>query len=234
VISALIVLATVLSYVVAWIVAVPLLVPVLNTLASFPFMVAALRRGNVRLAVARMLVWALALGVCATLLSYWQPWRTETLFLRAASYRAEMFGWVMTGHGAESEPSRFLPLHLRDAAIFVVLALATGGVLAMIMGAALMNYMGHYVGALAAASARPAVTMILGWHPWAVVRIVSFVTLGVVLSAPLLSKIWNFPVDWLSERRLAAYAAAGLVVDVVMKWLLAPAWQKLLLRIVGW
>jgi len=234
VISALIVLATVLSYVVAWIVAVPLLVPVLNTLASFPFMVAALRRGNVRVAVARMLVWALALGVCATLLSYWQPWRTETLFLRGASYRAEMFGWVMTGHGAESEPSRFLPLHLRDAAIFVALALATGGVLAMIMGAALMNYMGHYVGALAAASARPAVTMILGWHPWAVVRIVSFVTLGVVLSAPLLSKIWNFPVDWRSERRLAAYAAAGLVVDVVMKWLLAPAWQKLLLRIVGW
>ena len=233
-ISALIVLATVLSYVVAWIVAVPLLVPVLNTLASFPCMVAALRRGNVRVAVARMLVWALALGVCATLLSYWQPWRTETLFLRGASYRAEMFGWVMTGHGAESEPSRFLPLHLRDAAIFVALALATGGVLAMIMGAALMNYMGHYVGALAAASARPAVTMILGWHPWAVVRIVSFVTLGVVLSAPLLSTIWNFPVDWRSERRLAAYAAAGLVVDVVMKWLLAPAWQKLLLRIVGW
>jgi len=97
-----------------------------------------------------------------------------------------------------------------------------------------MNYMGHYVGALAAASARPALTMILGWHPWAVVRIVSFVTLGVVLAAPLLSLILGFRFDWRAARPLVGYAAAGLVVDVVMKWLLAPAWQKLLLRVVGW
>ena len=232
--SALVVLATVGSYALAWAIAVPALVPVLNTLASFPLMVAALRSGNVRLAVARMLVWALALGVCATLLSYWQPWRTETFFLRGGSYRSEMFGWVMTGRGAESEPSRFLPLHARDAAIFIALALATGGILAMMMGAVLMNYMGHYVGALAAASAHPVATMILGWHPWAVVRIVSFVTLGVVLSGPLLSKIWRFRFDWRAARPLAGYAAAGLVVDVVMKWLFAPAWQRLLLRLTGW
>jgi hypothetical protein len=229
-----IVAATVFSYAVAWIIGIPLLVPVLNTIASFPFMVQALRSGRLRLAVARMLVWALALGVCATLLSYWQPWRTETLFLRGASYRAEMFAWVMSGRGAESDPARFLPLHLRDAVMFVALALASGGVLAMMMGAALMNYMGHYVGALAAASARPALTMILGWHPWAVVRIVSFVTLGVVLAAPLWSRILGFRFDWRAARPLVGYAAAGLLVDVVMKWLLAPAWQKLLLRVAGW
>ena len=232
--SALIVLATFISYAVAWIIGSPVLVPVLNTLASFPFMVQALRSGRLRLAVARMLVWALALAVCATLISYWQPFRTDALFLRGASYRSEMFSWVMTGHGAESDPARFLPLHARDAAIFVVVALATGGVLAMMMGAALMNYMGHYVGSLGAASARPALTMILGWHPWSVVRIVSFVTLGVVLSAPLLSKIFSFRFDWRAARPLIGYAAAGLLVDVVMKWLLAPAWQKLLLRVVGW
>jgi hypothetical protein len=229
-----IVAATAFSYAVAWIIGIPLLVPVLNTIASFPFMVQALRSGRLRLAVARMLVWALALGVCATLLSYWQPWRTETLFLRGASYRAEMFAWVMSGRGAESDPVRFLPMHARDAAIFVALALASGGVLAMMMGAALMNYMGHYVGALAAASARPALTMILGWHPWAVVRIVSFVTLGVVLAAPLLSRILGFRFDWRAARPLVGYAAAGLLVDVVMKWLLAPVWQKTLLRVVGW
>ena len=229
-----IVAATAFSYAVAWIIGIPLLVPVLNTIASFPFMVQALRSGRLRLAVARMLVWALALGVCATLLSYWQPWRTETLFLRGASYRAEMFAWVMSGRGAESDPARFLPLHLRDAVMFVALALASGGVLAMMMGAALMNYMGHYVGALAAASARPALTMILGWHPWAVVRIVSFVTLGVVLAAPLWSRILGFRFDWRAARPLMGYAAAGLLVDVVMKWLLAPAWQKLLLRVAGW
>jgi len=102
--ASLIVLATVLSYAAAWLIGIPALVPVLNTLASFPFMVAALKRGQLRVAIARMLLWALTLGVCATLLSYWWPSPTEALFLRGASYRTEMFAWVATGRGAESTP----------------------------------------------------------------------------------------------------------------------------------
>jgi hypothetical protein len=216
------------------VVGIPLFVPVVNTLAAFPFMVAALSRGDVRLAVARMLVWALALAACATLLSYAQPSRTDTLFLRGASYRAEMFGWVITGRGEESEPSRFIPQQAMHTAVFAALAIASGGVLALAMGAVLMNYMGHYVGSLAAASAHPLATVALGWHPWAVIRIVSFVTIGVILSAPVLSWLGGFRVDRRAARRLLAWAGAGLIADVVLKWLLAPAWQRLLLRVVGW
>jgi hypothetical protein len=233
-ISVFLVLATVLSYALAWAVGIPLCVPVFNTFAAFPFMVSALSRGDVRLAIARMLVWALALGACATLLSYLQPSRTDALFLRGASYRAEMFGWVMTGRGAESDPAQFLPQHAAHAVVFVALALASGGVLALAMGAVLMNYMGHYVGMLAAASEHPAATLILAWHPWAVIRIVSFVTIGVILAVPLLSRLGGFRVEAPAARRLLAWAGAGLVADVVLKWLLAPAWQRLLLHIVGW
>jgi len=59
----------------------------LNTLASFPLMVLALKRGDLRLAVARMLLWALTMGVAATLLSYARPAQTGALFLRGDSYR---------------------------------------------------------------------------------------------------------------------------------------------------
>jgi hypothetical protein len=230
----LIVAATFGSYALGWIVGVPFLVPILNTAASFPFMVAALRRGDLRDAVARMLLWALTMAVAATLLSYARPARTDALFLRGESYRAEMFAWVMSGRGAESSPRMFVPQHARDAALFSTFAVLTGGLLAMPMGAALMNYMGHYVGALAAASRRPALTMALGWHPWAVVRVISFVILGVLLSMPVLSKLAGFRPDWRAARPLFAIAIAGLAVDVVMKALLAPAWQRLLLRVVGW
>jgi hypothetical protein len=230
----LIVAATFSSYALGWTIGVPFLVPVLNTVASFPFMVAALRRGEVRLAVARMLLWALTMGVAATLLSYARPARTDTLFVRGEAYRTEMFAWVMTGRGAESTPSQFLPQHAKDTALFVSFAVATGGLLAMPMGAALMNYMGHYVGALAATSRHPALTMLLGWHPWAVVRVISFVMLGVLLSIPVLSKLYGFRVEWRATRPLFVMAIAGLVGDVVMKTLLAPAWQRLLLRVVGW
>ncbi len=230
----LIVLGTLLSYAVGWAIGVPVLLPVLNSLASVPFMVLALRRGDLRLAVARMLLWALTMGVVATLLSYVRPAQTDVLFLRGESYRAEMFAWILTGQGAESRPSQFIPQQVGQAALLSGLALATGGVAAMPMGAVLMNYMGHYVGTLVASSRRPAVTILLAWHPWAVIRVISFVVIGVVLSAPLLSRLGGFRVDRGVARTLLIAACAGLFADIVLKALLAPVWQRLLLSTVGW
>ena len=230
----LIVLLTLFSYALAWVAGIPFLVPILNTAAGVPFMVLALRRGDLGLAIVRMLLWALTMGVTATLLSYARPSQTDALFLRGEAYRMEMFAWVMTGSGAESTPSQFIPQQAEHALIFSGLALATGGVVAMAMGALLMNYMGHYVGALAASSARPLLTMVLAWSPWAVIRVTSFVAIGVILSAPVLSRIARVRMDWSAARPVLLAAYGGLVIDVVLKALLAPAWQRLLLRVVGW
>src|SRR5205823_10377671 len=121
-----IVLCTALSYGIGWALGVPALVPVLNAAASFPFMVLALKRGDLRLAIARMIVWALAMGVCATLLSFARPAQTETLFLRAAEYRAEMFAWVLTGRGAESTASQFILEQAAHTFVLVALAFPSG------------------------------------------------------------------------------------------------------------
>jgi len=229
-----IVFLTLISYAIGWAAGIPVLLPILNTLASFPFMVLALRRGDLRLAVARMLLWALTMGVAATFLSYARPAQTGTLFLRGEAYQREMFAWVLTGQGTESRPSQFIPQQVGHAALFAGLTLVTGGAASMPMGAVLMNYMGHYVGVLAATSRSPALTMILGWHPWAVIRVISFVVIGVVLSAPLLSRLVKFQIDRGVARTLLVWAGAGLVADIVLKTLLAPAWQRILLRVVGW
>jgi len=229
-----IVVATVLSYVAGWALKLPLLVPVLNTFASFPFMVAALRRGDLRLAITRMLVWALTLAICATAFAYLRPWEAGRVFANGARYRSDMFAWIMTGRGAESTPSEFIPQHARDTALFAVVDVVSGGFAGMAMGAALMNYMATYVGSLAAASRYPLLALFLGWHPWAVIRIVSFVVVGVVLSLPLLSRVFHFRSDAAERRRLLTWAACGLVADVTLKALLAPAWRNLLLRVAGW
>jgi hypothetical protein len=227
-------IATLLSYALGALLGIPVLLPILNAAAGVPFMILALGRGDLRLAVARMLLWALAMGVCATLWSYARPAQTDALFLRGEAYRTEMFGWVLTGKGAESSPSQFIPQQAGHAAIFSALAVATGGLLAMPMGAVLMNYMGHYVGALASASRHPVWAIVLGWHPWAVIRIISFVVIGVVLSVPLLSRITAIRIDKDLAKRLLYGAAAGLVVDVLLKSSLAPTWHRLLLRATGW
>jgi len=232
--AAAVVVATLVSYAVSLAIGIPLLVPVLNTLASYPFMLSALRRGRSREAVLLMLLWALSMGVCATLIAYAAPWRAGAIFLRGDAYRAEMFAWILTGRGAESTPSQFIPQQAGHAALFVGLALVTAGTLAMPMGAVLMNYMGTYVGSLAAASQHPATALLLGWHPWAVIRVASFVGLGVVLSAVLLSRLLGFRLDWRFGRRVIAFAVCGLIFDVALKAALAPAWQRLLLRVTGW
>jgi hypothetical protein len=209
-------------------------VPILNIVPAFPFMVASLRRGQVAEAIWRMLVWAAALGVCATTISYLGTAEAGRLFLRGDSYRREMFEFLLTGYGPEGNVRVFLPQHLAHAAVFCVLALATGSLLALALGAFLMNYMAYYVGALAAASTHPWKAMLLAWVPWAIVRIASFVTLGVILAGPLLGRILRFEYHLRDQRRWIALAAAGLVADVVLKWALAPSWREMIRAAAGW
>jgi len=230
VISLAIVAATVASYAAGWFMGSRLALPILNTLAGFPFMVGALRAGHVPRAIGQMLVWAATMAVCATALAYWEPVTAEWLFIHGGVYKREMFIWVMTGQGAEGDPSQFIPQHLTHTALFCALSLATGSAISMMMGAVLMNYMSCYVGVLAWSASNPALAFLLGWHPWALVRILSFVTLGVVLGGPLLSRLGGFEYHLAGQKRWLVVAGSGLFADVVLKWLLAPWWRE---RLVG-
>jgi hypothetical protein len=229
-----IVAGTALSYGIAIPLGVPILVPLLNTAPAFPFMIGSLRRGRTGEAILRMLVWALTLGVCATALGYWRTSDAGRLFVHGEVYRQEMFVYVRTGVGAEGDIRLFLPQHLLHAAAFSALAVTTGSLAAMPMGAALMNYMGYYVGALAAAGARPLEVVVLAWVPWALVRIASFVVLGVVLAGPVYGRIAGFPCRLRDQRSWIALALAGLLLDAAMKWALAPAWRQMIRGAAGW
>lgn len=89
-----------------------------------------------------------------------------------------------------------------------------------------MNYMGHYVGSTASISAHPLQTIALAWHPWAVVRIASFVTLGVLFAGPVLSRVVRFRYKLNDHGRILGLAISGLVLDLVLKWMLAPVWAR--------
>ena len=225
---------TALSYLAAVLVNVPALVPLFNVVPAFPFMVASLRRGRVGEAVWRMAIWAAALAVCATTLSYFDTIDAGRLFVRGETYRLEMFEYLRTGFGPEGNIQQFLPLHLAHAAVFCVLAVATGSLLAMPLGAMMMNYMAYYAGALGAASEDPWLAMALAWAPWAIVRVAAFVTLGVVLGGPVLARVFRFDYRLQAHTRWIGVAAAGLVVDVALKWALAPAWREMLRGAAGW
>jgi hypothetical protein len=231
-----VVIATVLSYALGWLMGLPWLLPFLNAAWPWWTMARELRAGRTGRAIAVMLVWALTMAVVSTSMAAFGWSHSGTggdLFLRS-EYRDEMIAWVKTGVGPESTPSVFVPRHLAYAAVFAATAIATGGALAMPMGAVLMNQMGEYVGAMAAQSASPAVSVLLGWHVWAVVRIAGFVMIGVVLSGVVLSRVMSFPFSLRSERRWLVIGARLLVVDLALKWMLAPAWSRVLKAAAGW
>jgi hypothetical protein len=138
-----------------------------------------------------------------------------------------MFAYVATGHGEETEPVRFLPRHAIDLALFVVVSLATGGLLGLAMGSVLVGYMSYYVGSLAAGAA-PMRAALLGWPPWAILRVVAFVLIGVVTARPLLGRLAGRDLRSPVERRLLLAAAVLLLLDVALKTALAAEWAALL------
>lgn len=212
------------------------LLPVLNALPAYVFLVAALRKGCRGRATGLMICWAITLAVTNIWLSIHWGARAEALILNAPQYRDEMLGWLQTGAGRESTPTLFIPQHLLHTTIFCVLALLTAGAASLVMGAMLMNYMSFYVGDLitrCAAGGDFSTALLFGWNPWSMVRIVSFIILGVVLAEPFLTR---FSGHWPASRtrvRWLFFGLGGLVLDVVLKSLLAPVWPPLLGRCFG-
>lgn len=231
---ALLVAATALSYAVAWFIQIPALVPALNVLPAFPFLYLSLSQGRTNRAIGEMLVWAAALAACSTVLSYLDPAATGRLFVNGESYRREMFAWVLTGVGAESDPARFVPTQALHAGIFCGLSFVSASVLSMPMGALLMNYMGNFVGSLAAVSRHPVLTALAAWVPWSIIRIASFVTLGVLLAGPVASRLLRFRFQLREHFVPLVLALTGLLADVILKTALAPSWHVLLRRLAGW
>ncbi len=94
-----------------------------------------------------------------------------------------MFHWIRTGEGAEGSLQLFLPIHLREYALFSLLSLLTFGSAALILGTYLLNYMNFYVGQLVYQSSHPWLAALVGWPPWSMLRVVGYIATGLALTA---------------------------------------------------
>jgi hypothetical protein len=168
------------------------------------------------------IVWAFLLSLGVIVLVLWLPEAARAGILHGEPYRQEMFGWVATGEAPENDPSAFIPQHLLHLAAFLVLTWVSGGYLGLVLGAALVAYMSYFVGSYAAASGHPFLGSVAAWVPWSVIRVCAFVLLGTLFARPLLvRRSWPFG---RREVRLMALAFAGILADLVIKALLAPAY----------
>ena len=148
--------------------------------------------------------------------------------LRGVRYRNEMFQWILTGEGSEGNPRLFIPEHIKHFLIFSLTSLLTGGLCGLAFGAILINYMNFYVGSLSLKAPSPIWITLFGWPVWSLFRVVGFVLGGIALSQPLLSAVFRFKLDRPSITRWFTGALLLGLVDIFLKWGLAPFWRELL------
>lgn len=207
--------------------------PFLCLTPAYLAMLVLLRHGLRKRAVAVMLVWALGLGMAGTTFSTLFPERAGTVTFNGAEYREEMYKWIRTGEGPEGDVALFLPLHARHIVVFVLLSLGTVSLLSMVFGTILMNYMSFYVGSLFSQTESLGIILLFGWPIWSVIRILSYVTLGVVLAEPILARLFPYRWEWRDLSPYLIAAGSGLILDALLKAGLASTWRTWLLSAIG-
>lgn len=208
------------------------LLPILNVIVSYPVMYSLLVQERRKRAIATMLFWALCMAVICIWAVIHYPAQAAASIFNGVKYQQDMFHWIKTGIGAEGDLGQFVPQHLIHFIIFCVLSAISAGFLSLLMGAVLMNYMSFYVGSLISASSNTTKAILMGWHPWAIIRVVSYVMLGVILAEPLICKIVKRDYNYSEVRPYFWIAITGIALDILMKALLAPTWGLLLRRII--
>jgi hypothetical protein len=202
------------------------ILPLLAPLPLWPIFARSVRAGRYAEAFGFSMVWAVLLSASVIAFTQIAPRVAADAILHAEPYRREMFGWVETGFGKETSPARFVPEHLLHLGGFVVLTALSGGYLGLALGAALVGYMSYFVGSFAASASAPVAGALVAWVPWSVIRVLSFVALGVVLARPVLvRRAWPFGAR---ERRWILIALVGILTDILVKTLLAPSYGRFL------
>jgi hypothetical protein len=113
--------------------------------------------------------------------------------------------------------------------VFVLVSLLTGSLVSITGGAVLTNYMNGYVASIHRAGAPWWATVFFGWQPWAICRVAAFCILGVVLSEPVLSRVFRYPPQpWRRVRPLVLIALGLILTDWTLKATLAPTWGRIL------
>lgn len=214
-----------------------LLLPALQVAAVYPFFFRHVRGGRLWVAALTVLVWAVSVSLPVIAASYNSRGWASARVINGESYVKEMFEWIATGRGAEGDISLFLIPKLREVALFAAATAASAGLLGLLMGAILLNYMNYYVGVLLA-HAKPGYLLqvaLLSWQVYAVLRVVGYVFLGVALSriAVLAFSQRRLVVED-EARRLLLYALVLIALDFVLKATVANSvYQPLLKEFTG-
>ncbi|WP_138499684.1 hypothetical protein [Nostoc sp. PA-18-2419] len=226
----------ILSTTASFVFGIPWLMPIFGAAVPYPIFFLEVRRQQYKSAFWWMLLWGVLQSTAVIVATAIAPQTAAKAILRGQSYTIEMLHWIRTGEGTEGSLSLFLPDHLLQYGIFCILCVVTLSSVALIFGTWMLNYMNFYVAQLVKLSAKPWLAAILGWYPWSILRIIGFIATGVALAALGLNLLTRIRGEVPKSAFPKFYMLIGIgfvIADIVVKAVLAPIWQKMLLSALG-
>jgi hypothetical protein len=114
----------------------------------------------------------------AMLLAKGFPTQTALVLTDGAPYCAANLQWIQTGVDPERSPSVWLLVQLQEAAGMAIWATSSLGLVPLVRGFYQIDLMNFFVGRLLAASENGLIAILVGWHPWAILRGIGYVRLA--------------------------------------------------------
>jgi hypothetical protein len=142
---------------------------------------------------------------------------------RSDWYWDKQYTWITTGQDPEYALSAWVPAHFQLLAAAVVLGFTSFGAIAFYQGFFEVDLMNFYNAQLLSASASQPLALVLGWHPWSLLRGAGYVLLSFEIVSLALAWISGVPVAtrraraWRWTLGLAFLAADGLVKIVLLE-----------------
>lgn len=195
-----------------------------------------IRYGQSRAAIGIALLWALAFTASTVAAaSVFRAAAAQSIW-HMAQFREEMLRWIATGQGAEGSIRIFLPRVAIEYVLVLVLSALSQGTAGLLLGGLLLGYMNGYVGWVvshADPATAPILTAATAWPPWSVCRVISFVLAGTAAA------LWGYPrifardAERVPTRGILIASVSLLLLDIGLKWWLAPIWRDLLRGLLG-
>ena len=165
-----------------------------SALLLFFMLLAAARMGNASRGIGAMALGFASHCALGILLSFSDSVGAAECMPDGRGYWLAQVAWITSGTDPEYDWANWLPAHLHLGVGIAVLCVGSLGLFALVEGFYEVDLMNYYVGQLLANSSEPIGSLLLGWHPWSVMRGFCYVLLVYEIAAWALGRF--------SQRRL--------------------------------
>lgn len=202
-----------------------LLMPLLNALVLWPFLIWTLRHARVDVAVRLLIFWAVILFLGAVLAGRVFSASAQFAVPGSIEYNVQQLQWIRGDVTPVEDPGSWLPLLMRRTGVLLFGGALSAGLIPLITGARALAILGLWTANLF--NAPHIIAVFLGIPLWTWVEAAAQILLGAVLAEPILTGDVNALLTPL-RRRLLLMGLTGLGLAALIHAFLAPLNRALL------